>query len=157
VKLITQYSSNYGSRVNPFAGYWVKDNSVYAFDHTHIIFVIDNTELFGITDPEIKDCYKKHSEQLGTEGRAREEIIKRVSKDGWIRVRHYKKPDYWTVQFDEYQIRISIIEDFIQFALENLGMTPYDPIVLTGYFDGYKKEFSFKDGGVGQFITELQR
>jgi hypothetical protein len=155
VKLITEYSSVLKRQVKPFAGYWVKEDGVYAFDHTHIIFVIDNPELFRITGVEIEDCFKTHGEQLGKEGKAREEIIKRVSKGGWIRVRHYKKPDYWTVQFDEYQIRGPIIENFFRFALENLGMTLNDPVVLTGYFDGYKKKYSFQDGGVGRFITEV--
>lgn len=154
MKLITEYSSVLNRQVKPFAGYWVKEEGVYAFDHTHIIFLIDNPELFGITKTEIEDCYNTYGEHLGREGKAREAIIKRVSKRGWIRVRHYKKPDYWTIQFDEYQKRKYILEAFIRFALDNMGMTMNDPIVLTGYFDGYKKEFSFQDGGAGRFIAE---
>ncbi len=41
----------------------------------HIQAVINNPQTFGLDLDYIKDVYDKHNEELGSEGKAREEII----------------------------------------------------------------------------------
>lgn len=62
----------------------------------HIGAVIDNPRQFGLTMEEIKSRYTRHGERLGTEGRARREILLRVVGSGWIRLRWYRN-QYWSV------------------------------------------------------------
>jgi len=56
----------------------------------HIDFVVENPEKFNITKEEIKKLYEKYNEKIGTEGKARQDIILNVIKNGFIRVRKYK-------------------------------------------------------------------
>jgi len=64
---------------------------------THIGTVIAHPSKFGLKKADIEKAYKKHKERLGIEGDAREEILKRLTKKGWIRLRRY--PQYWSIQF----------------------------------------------------------
>jgi len=63
----------------------------------HIQLIIENPDIFGYTKQEILDLYNKYHEDLGQEGKAREEIINQVIKKGWIRVRKYDRPEYWSI------------------------------------------------------------
>lgn len=93
-----------------------------------------------MTKQEIIDLHKKHGEKIGIEGKAREEIIKKVSKLGWLRVRKYSRPEYWSIQFDNYRKRKKAIEDFVEWALyDSKVMDQYDMIILGGYEDGYNQ------------------
>lgn len=58
------------------------------FGKTHIHDLVENPEIFGFTKEQIVSIYKKHGETVGNEGEAREEIMKKVIKNGWIRIRH---------------------------------------------------------------------
>lgn len=138
-----------------FEGYWVKYSKVYDVDK-HITFILRNPELFNMTKDEIRAVYQKYGEKIGQEGKAREEIIIQVAHQGWIRVRHYQKPeDYWTIQFDRFGKRKYTIDAFIDYALENLGMHMNDAISLLGYDDGYSKNYSFQEGGISAFLMEV--
>jgi len=76
-------------------GFWVKDDKVYdVTSSTHVQFMIDNPSLFGLTTERIRSVYEKHGEQVGTEQKAREELIRHAAAMGWIRVRKYEKPSY---------------------------------------------------------------
>lgn len=134
--------------------YWMKIDDVYDVDRSHIRFILDNPEKFEFTKEELRDIYKSYGEKIGQEGKAREHIIKEAARRGWIRVRHYKKPqDYWSIQFDNYRKRRRSVERFIDYALENLGMNMNDAIAVIGYDDGYVKEYTFMEGGVGEYLV----
>lgn len=146
------------SEVAKYAAYWAKGKIVYEVDTKHIQFILLNPEMFDLTLPEIRAVYKKHGEKIGQEGKAREEIIKMVASNRWIRIRHYKTPqDYWTVQFDNYRKRKRSVGEFIDYALENLKMSMNDTISLLGYEDGYSKTYDFMSGGVSAFLMERKR
>jgi len=78
--------------------FWVKDYKIYSVELNHINYITSHLELFNIERSEIERIYKGYNEKRGFEGKARIEIIKNISKQGWIRVRHYTKPsNYWTL------------------------------------------------------------
>ncbi|GHT63261.1 hypothetical protein FACS1894110_00650 [Spirochaetia bacterium] len=54
---------------------------------THIQKVIDNPNAFGYTTEQIEDIYHSYGEAVGTEKKAREEIIRDILSKGWIRIR----------------------------------------------------------------------
>jgi hypothetical protein len=54
---------------------------------THINNVIKNPQVFGYTIESIQKIYDKYHENIGTEKQAREEIMKHIMDNGWIRIR----------------------------------------------------------------------
>lgn len=64
---------------------------------THIRAVIKSPEVFGLSRNYIESIYIKHGEKTAIEGKAREEILSRVLRNGWIRIRRHHNR-YWSVQ-----------------------------------------------------------
>lgn len=54
---------------------------------THVGYVVENPQDFGFSREEISRTYINHDEPLGTEGKARDEILRRILLRGWIRIR----------------------------------------------------------------------
>ena len=78
--------------------YWISPKGQLAtVTQSHILEVIVHPEKFGYTKQKIARIYKKHNERLGLEGAAREEIIRNLVANGWIRIREYNKPYYWSI------------------------------------------------------------
>jgi len=71
------------------------EGEIIRVKQSHIAYVIKHPDLFGLTAREITSTYQKHREQLGFEGRARHEILMKIIKDGWIRIRQYK--ECWSI------------------------------------------------------------
>lgn len=83
-------------------GYWLSPSGdIIPVDTSHIDLVIKNPEKFRTTKEEIKKIYKKHEEPVGLEGKAREEIMVDLIRDGWIRIRYVPRKDFFTVQLDK--------------------------------------------------------
>ena len=138
-------------------GFWVKDNRVYdVTTNSHVRFMIENADFFEISVETIRSIYRKHYEALGTEGGARDELVRMAAATGWIRVRHYSKPkDYWSIQADNTEQRKHVIQNFILWAIENNIMAQDAEARIVGYFhpdDSFTYEW--KDGGVKRFVEE---
>ena len=141
-------------------GYWFKRNHplVDVSGDNHIDYVIDNPKLFNMTLDEIKQIFNDNGEtfQNGSalEGKARAEIIKQVTNDGWIRIRHYTKPEYWSIQCDNFSLRKSDIQMFVDDAVMNSAMYPDEELHILGFNDDDKHIYTWKDGGATTFINE---
>jgi len=61
----------------------------------HIGAVIKNPQKFGLTRDEVVRTFEKYGERLGQEGKAREEIIRDLVEQGWLRIRKYK--NQWSI------------------------------------------------------------
>jgi hypothetical protein len=136
--------------------FWYKNGKLFEMsDSKHIQFIVKNPEKFGISKDRINDIYNKYNEPIGFEGKAREELIKEVASNGWIRIRHYSRPDYWSIQFDKWSIRKrdvkSLVEDLV---LIHKKMGKYDELVLVGYEDNFTQEYKYQDNGAMKFMTE---
>ena len=140
-------------------GYWIKNKLIVDVSNsTHINYIMDYPEDFNLTKDYISSLYKKYNEKIGTEGKAREEIIRKVSELGWIRVRHYviNHEEYWSLQFDVYNERNrKTIRNFIEWALyESKVMNKNDSLKFSGYKDDYYSEYNFMNGGVLKYLSE---
>ena len=62
----------------------------------HILRVLDDPQKFGISPEEIEDEYQAQKEEMGIEGIARINIIKRLIREGWIRLRYHPRSASWT-------------------------------------------------------------
>jgi hypothetical protein len=71
---------------------------VYDVGISHVKFVFDNPDKFGLTEEDIRAAYERHGERLGIEGKAREEILLGLLRDGWIRARYNR--DGWHIQLN---------------------------------------------------------
>ena len=110
---------------------------------THIGTVIAHPSKFGLKKADIESEYKKHGEKMGIEGNAREMILKRLTKKGWIRLRRY--PQYWSIQFARMNRKImKTIARFASSILKGIGKykekDKYIPIIAMGFEDGYQKK-----------------
>ena len=77
--------------------FWISpQGTIFPVTRSHINEVITNPERFGLTRGGIEAVYRKHKEPLGWEGKAREEIIKGLIVEGWIRIRDHG--DYLSLQ-----------------------------------------------------------
>lgn len=85
------------------AAYWIDPQGriLKLREPLHINQVTSNPEKFGVTKDYILKTYAKYGEKMGTEGKAREEIIKDVLTRGFIRVRLYPNR-YWSVTTNRY-------------------------------------------------------
>lgn len=79
--------------------YWISpEREVITVDITHVQAVIDDPGRFGWVAEDVRDCYRKHDERLGLEGKARAEILVENTRRGWVRVRHHSRCDVWDFQ-----------------------------------------------------------
>ena len=76
--------------------FWISPvGKVEGVGTNHISQIIKDPKKFYLTKDEIEKTYEKNGERMGTEGNAREEIILRVLKSGFHRVRRYK--NRWSI------------------------------------------------------------
>jgi hypothetical protein len=86
------------------SAYWISESGlIYPVANSHIRFVNDNADLFGLNKVNIKAVYAKHKEKIGFEGKARVEIMSELISKGWIRARYKESnnANYWTLELDE--------------------------------------------------------
>jgi hypothetical protein len=138
-------------------GYWAFGSKVFdVTSSSHINFIINNPDKFNLTEEEIQSIFDKYGEKLNLEGKAREELIKLVSKMGWMRIRHYSRPkDYWSIQVDSTKLRRTEIKNFIYWAIDHKLMYYHDPVIILGYDNPSDvQEYSYQSGGVKNFLME---
>jgi len=132
-------------------GYFAHPLYGYIPVKTHIDYIISNPDKFGMTLEEIQAIYNKHKERLHSEGNAREEIIKKVSEDGWIRIRHYivRGDDKWSIQFDKWNLRKKNVMAFLEWAvLDKEIISPSAEVALLGYLDNHYEIYTYVNGGI---------
>lgn len=130
-------------------GYWLNKNGIL-FDvtnSTHIDFIIKNPELFDLTFDKIKEIYKKYGEenelnrQRASEGKQREELIKSVYSQGWIRIRFYKRRG-WILQTDSIKERQGLIKSFLkQQSGEGIKLVKYGNEITKSIMSPYDNVF----------------
>jgi hypothetical protein len=81
--------------------HWIAPNGeCIGVKTSHIAAIIRDPSRFGVTDAWVRGQYAEHGEasRFGSEGQAREAIIRTVVTAGWIRTRRYIRPaTYWSV------------------------------------------------------------
>lgn len=135
--------------------FWYKNGKVKEVNNYHISDIIGDAEAFGLTRKEIEEIYKKHNERFGTEGKAREEIMKKVMENGWIRVRQYISQGgaRWTINFHSFTKQKKDIQNMISyFLLDKKTMKKTDVVDLASMDGKYAERF---DGFMGTSIMSL--
>lgn len=138
-------------------GYWSIGTKVYDMTaDRHMLFIEEHPDLFNLTPEDIKAIYEKYGERVEQEGKGREELIKLAASQGWVRVRHYIKPeDYWSIQVDNLKRRKNNIQDFLYWAMEHKIMDPQAPAVLLGYDNPADREvYDWQSGGIKNYLIQ---
>ena len=90
----------------------------------HIGSIISNPSKFGETKETIKDTFDKHNEPISksSEGNARNEIMERVMKRGFIRIRKHnlRRMQKWIVElYDMSHRKAYHISDWARWMIKN--------------------------------------
>lgn len=139
------------------SGYWFKYGKLYEVGHAHIDLIVAYPEKFKMTKEYVQGVFESFGEKIGSEGKAREVLIKEALNSGWIRIRHYNKPrDYWSIQYDNWNDRKAslrtCVEDLILIE-KTMGMN--DEVIFLGMNDNSRYHYSFMDGGIEKFVKEV--
>lgn len=85
-----------------YQAYWITPrNRIIPVPCRHINVINENPALFGLTRGYVDKEFRKSREQNGVEGYARQVIMARVIKAGWIRLRYEPKDYSLTIQFSD--------------------------------------------------------
>lgn len=141
--------------------YWIspKGRVAEVTGDTHIGLVIKFPEKFGLTTDEIRGIYDKYGEKMGLEGKAREEIIKDLVNQGWIRVRKYRNAGY-SVTISRLTKKVKDILFSWADKLINKGIggsketDKYSDVNILGIVDGFRKSLTIQDVADDRLFNE---
>jgi len=110
-------------------GYYIAPSGdIIPVDTTHIESVLKHPEKFRTTKKELQEIYDKYKEPYGLEGKAREEILSKFIKEGWIRLRYIPRNDIFTAQLDKLTKRNkNWLYGFAKEAIEGIKGVKYSP------------------------------
>ena len=96
---------------------------------THITEVVKEPEKFGLTKEYIEKKYAEYGEPVGFEGKAREDIMRDVIKQGYIRIRAYRA--FWSVTIYKLDNKTkNSLGAWAEIAKENEQMGSYAPVKI---------------------------
>lgn len=112
--------------------FWFKsETEVYEINSVHIQFVLQHPEIFNLSEEFINNVYHAYDEPLGTEGKARMKILKKIFNEGWVRVRFNGSLRKWFLEVDNKSKREELIRRCINYFTNIQGsLKPGDEIVL---------------------------
>ncbi len=136
-------------------GYWFKAGMLFDISpKKHIHYICQYPSAFGLTQDEITSTYGSYNEKPPFEGKARAELIKKATKNGWIRIRHYLKPDYWSIQFSDHEKQEVDIHSLIQYLIGVKVMNKEDTLALADFHDDSVRHYSYQTGGAQSLLGE---
>ncbi len=133
--MIQKHQSIFKEKIAGEEAYWISPTGkllpMSKMDR-HIAEVIKNPKAFGYTIEEIQAIYDKYGETMGSgmEGKAREEILLALVKQGWTRIRKYTRPDRWTVNVNRLNNRVKDTLQFWASRMLELGHGRYSDVYI---------------------------
>jgi len=97
---------------------------------THIDQVIKSPTSFGLTDRYVRNVYDKHNEPMNLEGKAREELMLELIKDGYVRIRLVTNR-FWLVNSNRYDKKLKkALSVWAETAKDVKGAGKYMPVKI---------------------------
>lgn len=133
-------------------GYWISPDGKIVAVPLHITAIIDNPQMFGYTEEQLREEFEKHGEPYGSEGKAREKILRDVMRRGWIRLREWlgRRGEFISAQTS--RITNQVKEKLVDFAdlyiaqkIPGARGDKYLPVKVQGLQDGYNKSFTMQE------------
>ena len=126
-------------------GFFFKNGKIKQVEGTHINSVTKDCRTFGLTPDEVQAAYKKYKEPIGLEGRARGDLMLKIIKNGWIRVRetYDGQGNCFTIQFDDFVRQKKDLQKLINYLLYDSEDIKKDTQVTFLDIDGnFRKTYS---------------
>lgn len=102
---------------------------------THIDQVVKSPKSFGLTDRYVKNTYEKYGEPVGQEGKAREQIMLELIKDGFIRIR-FVKNQFWIVNAHKWTPQVKkALSAWAEDAKDVRGAGKFMPVKIVTNFE----------------------
>jgi single-stranded DNA-binding protein len=121
----------------------------------HIDDIIKYPEKFGETKESVINDYKKHGERVGIEGKAREDIMERILKRGFVRVRFNMRQQRWSVQVYKLDNRMQDnIFEWAHDAIKQKNVSPESMVYIHSLNDDKVRKYKLKDIMYGKSINE---
>ena len=103
--------------------YWISiGGKIRPVTTTHIEDVVDFPVSFDLTDKFVKNMYKKHREELGTEGKACNKIIKGLLLSGRTRIKYNRDSNYYSI--DVGKLNYKVREYLFEWAFKTIELCP---------------------------------
>ena len=140
--------------------YWISPlGECHPVPTTHINFITDNPDLFGLTTADIQAVYDKQNENTKTPVPAEDVIIASVQEKGWIRTKYGSAGNCWTIRYSVRRKTIKgIIYDWIM-RDEIQEDNPHFRLIHTNYQPTFvnngeiEKFLTVKNYSVEKFLT----
>lgn len=153
--MIHTIRGNKGAFMESSFCYWVSEETSVRVESTHVQALIEAPERFGLTESFIRETYESYGEHVGTEGLARDRLLREAAANGWIRVRKHVTPvNYISVQTDDIDTRISTIKSFLESLLTSGVIASDETVVVSGYEKIETLSYDWSDGGVSGLLAE---
>lgn len=111
----------------------------------HIDMIVTYPDKFGLTKQFIDDKYDEYGEKVGIEGKARNDIMVLLIKQGWVRIRRYPNK-FWII--DLYKLNKKMKDRIYDWSVKMLDGTggykeqdKYMPVKIQD-LARFKKEFT---------------
>jgi hypothetical protein len=135
-------------------GYWLSQDGSVPVTQDHIDAVVAEPERFGLDRDTITEIYRRHGEEIGREGFARDEIMRRAAENGWIRIRvHANSSSFLVVQGFEPEQQIEAIASLLCDLVNRDVIASDEAVVFSNLSDTSTKTVKSVDGGVSAVIN----
>ena len=133
--------------------FWISKNGemIEVENGNHIATVLKYPEKYGYTKQQLKDVYDRYHETVGTEGKAREEIILSLVRKGWIRIRRYENK-FWSVTVNRMDRKVKdYLHSWASKILKGtLGYRENDPYMKVNIIDSIGNQWGETVKGITQ-------
>jgi hypothetical protein len=135
-------------------GYWLSEKGAVPVERDHAETVLADPEQFELDRESLMALYRKHDESPGSEGFARDEVIRMAAKKGWIRVRIQNSTgNYVMLQGYEPERHLERISSFLCDLVHRDIIAADETIVLSDFASASTKTLHWTDGGAASVMN----
>lgn len=140
----SQFTEERSLKVTKAEAYWISPRGrILPVTDKHINIIVDNPLAFGLTMSQVEAIYAEHDETVGHEGKAREQIIIELVKQGWIRVRNYIRQNKWSVNIGRLNDKNKDMIKYFADEMMKIGYSPYEELIIDS--PTFRKKFTMGD------------
>ena len=75
---------------------------IFGIPSTHIMTIVEDPGLFGLSNERIKAIFDRHGEILGSDGNASDEILSLLTIKSWIIINFSQEKNSYIIELDNY-------------------------------------------------------
>ncbi|MFV9616347.1 MAG: hypothetical protein ACNYZG_10355 [Gammaproteobacteria bacterium] len=110
----------------------------------HITALVKEPEKFDLTKDYVEQLYAKFGEPVGIEGKARNQLIREVVANGFIRIRLY--PQFWSTTVNRLDSKTKkALSNWAEVARENKQAGKYHPVKILELANDNQSSFVIND------------